>query len=128
MKDKVKFVVWEPLISFNKRVYGIDVMFYDANAYHHAISRPLEQHHPKLFMLDGSFYTLTKLGKSLHIAPPSDSYSLSCKSDKAKEFLDFWKNEGYEILYNEPDMDADIVEAFIKLSGIKEFTKKILGK
>jgi ADP-L-glycero-D-manno-heptose 6-epimerase len=91
------------------RNYGMAFAFINKIEYHAQIANPMEQHHPKLFKLENNRYIRTQLGLDLGVLPPSDSYSLTCGlENKIVDFLNFWKSEGYTLVYDEPTMNEEI--------------------
>jgi hypothetical protein len=123
----VKYVVWKLNTRDNKTIDQCSVVFQDKLAYHSQLSSAMEQHHPKLFELKGGRYTRTSLALELGVIPPSDSYSLTCGLvKKISDFLSFWQDEGYELVYDEPTDNEELFEDYIKKAGLTKFAKERL--
>lgn len=122
-----KYVVWNLNTRDNKTIDQCSVVFQDKLEYHSQLSSTMEQHHPKLFELKGGRYVRTTLALELGIMSPSDSYSLTCGLvKKIGEFLSFWEDEGYALVYNEPTDNEELFEEYIKRAGLSKFAKERL--
>lgn len=120
-----KYVFWDLYSRDNKKVESCSVTFHNKLEFHSEISSAIEQHHPKLFSLESTRYVRTKLATDLGVIPPSDSYSLRCAIEKSiKDFLQFWEDEGYSLVYNEPTDNEEVFGNYIKKSGLTKFTKE----
>jgi len=122
-----KYVFWNLYSRDNKNVESCSVTFHNKLEFHSEISSAQEQHHSKLFTLESGRYVRTKLAIDLGVIPPSDSYSLRCGTEKSiKDFLQFWEDEGYELIYNEPTDNEDLFENYIKRSKLSKYAKERL--
>lgn len=123
-----KYVFWNLYSRDNRNVEGCAVTFHNKLDYHTEIARAAEQHHPKLFTAEGGKYVRTKLALDLGVIPPSDSYSLSCGIKKSiKNFLQFWEDEGYNMVYiNKFDDNEELFNDYIKNNGLTKFTKETI--
>jgi hypothetical protein len=120
----VKYVIWDLYSRDNKKVESCSVTFTNKIEYHAQIANPMEQHHPKLFKIENGRYVRTKLGLDLGVVPPSDSYSLRCGlENKILDFLNFWKSEGYTLVYDEPIMNKELFDEWINKNKLVKFTK-----
>ena len=120
-----KYVFWDLYSRDNKKVESCSVTFHNKLEYHSDISMAMEQHHPRLFSLESGRYVRTKLATDLGVIPPSDSYSLRCGVEKSiKDFLQFWEDEGYVVVYNEPTNNEDLFEDYIKKTRLSKFAKE----
>ena len=82
---------------------------------------------PKLFSLDGNRYQRTPLALELGVIPPSDSFSLTCGLEKKiKDFLQFWEDEDYIMVYDEPSINEELFEDYIKKNNLTKFAKERL--
>lgn len=123
----VKYVVWDLYSRDNKKVEQCSVIFTNKIEYHAQVPNPMEQHHPKLFQIQNGRYVRTKLGLDLGVIPPSDSYSLTCGlENKIVKFLNFWKSEGYTLVYDLPTMNEELFKEWITKNGLAKFTKNTL--
>lgn len=123
----VKYVVWDLYSRDNKKVEQCSVTFTNKIEYHAQLPRTMEQHHPKLFEIKGGKHVRTPLALELGVIPPRDSFSLACGLEKKiKDFLQFWEDEGYELVYDEPTDNEELFENYIKKSGLTKFTKERL--
>jgi hypothetical protein len=87
----------------------------------------MELHHPKLFTLDSGRFRRSQLALDLGVIPPSDSFSLTCGSEKKiKDFLQFWEDEGYIMVYDEPSSNEELFEDYIKKNSLAKFAKERL--
>jgi len=124
-ESTAKYVFWDLYSRDNKKVESCSVTFHNKLEFHSDISNAMEQHHPKLFTLESGRYVRTKLATDLGVIPPSDSYSLRCGIEKSiKDFLQFWEDEGYSLVYNESTNNEELFENYIKKSGLAKFTKE----
>jgi len=123
----VKYVLWDLYSRDNKKVESCSFAFINKIEYHAQVANPMELHHPKLFKLENNRYVRTQLGLDLGVLPPSDSYSLTCGlENKIVDFLNFWKSEGYTLVYDEPTMNEEIFKEYIKNKNLTKFTKNTL--
>ena len=126
-EQPVKYVLWDLYSRDNKKVESCSFTFINKIEYHAQIANAMEQHHPKLFKLENNRYVRTKLGLDLGVLPPSDSYSLTCGlENKIADFLNFWKSEGYTLVYDEPTMNEELFKEYIKNKNLTKFTKNTL--
>lgn len=126
-KKPAKYVLWKLNTRDNKTIDQCYVVFQDKLEYHSQISSAMEQHHPKLFEIKSGRYVRTTLAIELGIMPPSDSYSLTCGLvKKISDFLSFWQDEGYELVYYEPTDNEELFEEYIKKAGLTKFAKERL--
>jgi len=120
-----KYVFWNLYSRDNKTVESCSITFHNKLEYHSDLSNAMEQHHPKLFSLESGRYVRTPLAIDLGVLPPSDSYSLRCGLEKSiKAFLQFWEDEGYELIYKDPTDNEELFDNYIKKSGLATFTKE----
>ena len=126
-EQPVKYVLWDLYSRDNKKVESCSFAFINKIEYHAQIANAMEQHHPKLFKLENNRYFRTKLGLDLGVLPPNDSYSLTCGlENKIADFLNFWKSEGYTLVYDEPTMNEELFKEYIKNKNLTKFTKNTL--
>ena len=123
--NKCKYVFWKLSSLDNKKVDTCSITFHNELKYHTAIPYSMEQHHPKLFKSEGGYFKRTQLALDLGVIPPSDSYSLSCGlPNKIGDFLKFWEDEGYVIVYDEPTSQEELFNKYIKDNKLAKFTKE----
>ena len=126
-ESTVKYVFWQLYSRDNKKVESCSVTFHDKLEFHSEISSAMEQHHPKLFTLESGRYVRTQLAMDLGVIPPSDSYSLRCGIEKSiKDFLQFWEDCSYLLVYDEPADNEELFKNYIEKSGLSKFTKEKL--
>lgn len=123
----VKYVVWNLHSRDNKRVEQCSVVFTNKIAYHAQVPWPMEQHHPKLFQIQNGRNVRTELALDLGVIPPADSYSLTCGlENKIVKFLNFWKSEGYTLVYKPDTINEGLFKEWINKNGLVKFTKNTL--
>jgi hypothetical protein len=124
-ESTAKYVFWDLYSRDNKKIESCSVTFHNKLEFHSDISNAMEQHHPKLFTIESGRYVRTKLATDLGVIPPSDSYSLRCGIEKSiKDFLQFWEDEGYSLVYNESTDNEDLFDDYIKKTGLTKFAKE----
>ena len=122
-----KYVWWQLYSRDNRKVENCSVTFHNELKYNSSIPWPMELHHPKLFSLDGNRYQRTPLALELGVIPPSDSFSLTCGLEKKiKDFLQFWEDEDYIMVYDEPSINEELFEDYIKKNNLTKFAKERL--
>jgi hypothetical protein len=85
----------------------------------------MELQHPKLFTEESGRFQRSQLALDLGVIPPSDSFSLTCGLEKKiKDFLQFWENEDYVMVYDEPGMNEELFEDYIKKNNLTKFGKE----
>lgn len=121
-EKKVKYVVWELNTTDYKKVSYCSVTFRDS-IHGSPVARPFEQHHPKLFEEKNGMYRKTKLAIKLGVNYPNNSYSLECFGKNIYDFLNFWKKEGYILIYNaeKDEKLKKMFDEFIKDNNLDEF-------
>jgi hypothetical protein len=124
-ENKAKYVWWQLYSRDNRKVESCSVTFHNKLEYNSSISRPMELHHPKLFTDESGKFQRSKLALDLGAIPPSDSFSLTCGLvKKIPDFLQFWEDEGYIMVYDEPSMNEEMFEDYIKREGLAKFAKE----
>jgi hypothetical protein len=123
--NKAKYVWWSLYSRDNRKIESCSVTFHNELKYNSSIPWPMELHHPKLFILENGRYQRSKLALDLGVIPPSDSFSLKCGLvKKIPDFLQFWGDEGYIMVYDEPLMNEEMFEDYIKREGLTKFAKE----
>ena len=120
-----KYVWWKLYSRDNRKVENCSVTFHNEMKYHSSIPRPMELQHPKLFTEESGRFQRSQLALDLGVIPPSDSFSLTCGLEKKiKDFLQFWENEDYVMVYDEPGMNEELFEDYIKKNNLTKFGKE----
>ncbi|MFM2010331.1 MAG: hypothetical protein RLZZ479_722 [Bacteroidota bacterium] len=123
--NKAKYVWWKLYSRDKRNIESCSITFYNELKYNSSIAWPMELHYPKLFTEERGKFKRTQLALDLGVVPPSSSFSLTCGLEKKiPEFLQFWEDEGYIMVYEEPLMNAKLYEDYIEKNKLVKFTKE----